>query len=345
MTQQKTTSFDIAYKAGVSQSTVSRALSGSPLVGKNTRDRIQAIAKEMNYKVDRNASNLRSQKTKTLAVLLFEEVGTDGAMINPFFLTMIGSITQAAAAYQYDVLLSFQQLSDDWYADYEESHRADGVICLGYGDYLTYNEKAHDLIHSNAHFVTWGPVIAGQESCFVGCDNTSSAMHAVNHLFNHGHTDIAFIGGADEHCPEFHQRYKGYKAALIHNNKVIKPHLQVDAQSSEASGYAAVEKLLSHQQPFDALFCASDLIAIGALRALRKNNLHVPNDVAVIGFDDIPSAAYVSPALTTIKQDTLDAGTVLVDKILQSINGGQPKSELLPAQLIVRESCGTASIR
>ncbi len=341
MTQQKTTSFDIAYKAGVSQSTVSRALSGSPLVGKETRIKIQAIAKELNYKVDKNASNLRSQKTKTLAVLLFDEAGTDNTMINPFFLTMIGSITQAAAAYQYDVLLSFQQLSDDWYADYEESHRADGVICLGYGDYLTYNEKAHDLIHSNAHFVTWGPVIAGQESCFVGCDNTSSAAQAVDHLFHSGREKVAFIGGADEHCPEFYQRYQGYKTAFSNSKKTLNPRLHVNAQNSEQSGFQAVQSLILTQESFDALFCASDLIAIGAIKALREHNIAIPREVAVIGFDDIPSASYVSPALTTIRQNTVDAGRILVEKILQSIHGEQPESEFLPAQLIIRKSCGT----
>lgn len=340
MPEQKTTSFDIAYRAGVSQSTVSRALRDSPLVGRQTRERIQAIAKEMNYKVDKNASNLRSQTTKTLAVLLFEDPGSGDAMINPFFLTMIGSITRAAAIHKYDVLLSFQQFSDDWHAEYEDSNRADGVICLGYGDYVSYSEKAHKLIHSNAHFVTWGPVIEGQQGCFVGCDNAEGATKAVKHLVGLGNKKIAFLGGADEHCPEFRQRFQGYKQALEAHALVADLKLQIDADSSEDDGYKAAKKLIEKNLSFDAIFAASDLIAIGAIKALKEHNVMVPEHVAVIGFDDIPTAAYMSPPLSTVKQNTLVAGEVLVDKIILSIQGEQPTSELLAAELIVRESCG-----
>ena len=142
----KPTSFDIAYRAGVSQSTVSRALRGSPLVSPETRRRIQAIAKEINYKVDKNASNLRRQHSVTLALLLFEDPTTDDSLINPFFLSMLGSITRACAHHGYDLLVSFQQLSDDWHADYQDSHKADGLILLGYGDYLEAKPKLQKLV-------------------------------------------------------------------------------------------------------------------------------------------------------------------------------------------------------
>ena len=131
----KATSFDIAYQAGVSQSTVSRALRDSHLVNLETRNRIKAIAKELNYKVDKNASNLRSQQSTTIALLLFEDPTSDDSQINPFFLSMLGSITRACSLRGYDLLVSFQQLSDDWHADYADCHKADGIILLGYGDY------------------------------------------------------------------------------------------------------------------------------------------------------------------------------------------------------------------
>lgn len=112
----KATSFDIAHRAGVSQSTVSRALSNSPLVNQETRDRIKQIAQELNYKVDKNASNLRKQRSNTIALLLFEDPSTDDSQINPFFISMLGSITKACSAANYDLLVSFQNLADDWHA-------------------------------------------------------------------------------------------------------------------------------------------------------------------------------------------------------------------------------------
>ena len=114
----KPTSFDIAFLAGVSQPTVSRALRGSPVVSLETRKRIEEIARQLNYRVDKNASNLRSQHSNTLALLLFEDPTADNSQINPFFLSMLGSITRASASRGYDLLISFQQLSRDWTQDY-----------------------------------------------------------------------------------------------------------------------------------------------------------------------------------------------------------------------------------
>ena len=139
--QGKPKAIDIAYLAGVSQPTVSRALRGSPMVSEETRRRIETIAQQLNYKVDKNASNLRRQHSDTLALLLFEDPTPDDSLINPFFLPMLGSITRACAQHGYDLLVSFQQLSDDWHVDYEDSRKADGLILLGYGDYLAYRRK------------------------------------------------------------------------------------------------------------------------------------------------------------------------------------------------------------
>src|SRR3954471_11993888 len=134
----KPTSIDIAYLAGVSQPTVSRALRGSPMVSEKTRLRIESIAQQLNYKVDKNASNLRSQHSNTLALLFFEDPTPDDSLINPFFLSMLGSITRATALRGYDLLISFQQLSGNWHTDYEDCRKADGIILLGYGDYQEY---------------------------------------------------------------------------------------------------------------------------------------------------------------------------------------------------------------
>lgn len=340
MKDEKTTSFDIAHLAGVSQPTVSRALRNSPLVSEETREKIQAIAKKLHYQVDINARNLRSKETKTLALLLCEDPGTDDSLINPFFLSMLGSITRASAKMGYDLLISFQQQSLNWNAEYEHANRADGIIFLGYGDYITYAEKIANLDRIGARFITWGPVLPDQPGHFIGCDNLNSAYIATRHLTDMGHKKIAFLGIASEHRPEFNQRYQGYVKALLDANLMVNPKLQIDADTSEEMGYEATLELLKSKLQFDAIFCASDLIAIGVINALKENNIRVPAEVAVVGFDNIPTASYTNPPLTTVQQDTMLAGKLLVENLLKLIRGEDIDSILMPAKLIIRDSCG-----
>jgi len=336
----KATSFDIAHQAGVSQSTVSRALRNSPLVNEETRARIHAIAKELNYKVDKNASNLRSQQSSTIALLLFQDPTSDDSQINPFFLSMLGSITRACTQQGYDLLVSFQQLEDDWHADYEDCHKADGIILLGYGDYTDYEEKLVQLEQQGTHFVRWGAVKEGQPGISIGCDNFQGGFDVTQHLINKGRKNIAFIGGASKRSPEFFDRYKGSCAAIEEAGIAVNPKLQIDAITTEQSGYAAALQLLALKQPFDAIFCASDLIAIGVIKALRERGKEIPKDIAVVGYDNIPLSEFIRPTLTTVQQDTKLAGEVLVETLLARIHEKDVKTTMLPATLIVRESCG-----
>jgi len=340
MSDRKPTSFDIAYRAGVSQATVSRALRDSPLVNEETRRRVQEIARELNYKVDKNARNLRSQKTRTVALLLNEDHGTGDSLINPFFLSMVASIISATADRNYDLLVSFQQFSEDWHADYEDANRADGIIFLGYGDYTTYVKKLNHLDEQNAHYITWGPVLPGQPGVSIGCDNYNGARKAVEYLLSLGRRDIAFVGGISEGSPEFKRRYEGYCQALTEAGIAINPALQVDAETSEDAGYQAALSLHERGLGFDAIFGASDLIAIGAMKAVEECGMTIPNDVAIMGFDDIPMAAYTHPPLSTVQQNTKLAGELLVDSLLKLMEGERFDSFLIPAELIIRGSCG-----
>ncbi len=337
----KPTSFDIAYMAGVSQATVSRALRNSPLVSKETRIKVQSVARQLNYKVDKNAANLRSQQTRTLALLLFEDPTSDDSLINPFFLAMLGNITRAAARNGYDLLVSFQQLSEDWHGEYEVSSRADGMILLGYGDYVSYAEKLAHLAEANAHFIIWGPMVEDQPGHSLGCDNVQGCYDASRHLLDLGHRRIAFIGGASEHCPEFLLRYQGYSKALTEAGTPVDKELQVDADNQEISGYQAAQQLLEDGREFSAVVCASDLMAIGAIKAFKENGKQVPGDVAVVGFDDIPAASYMNPPLTTVHQDTNLAGKLLVENLIKLIEGEAVESSLLAPSLVIRESCAS----
>ena len=336
----RVTSLDIAHRAGVSQATVSRVLRGSPLVNADTRCRVEEAVRELNYKVDRHASSLRTQRAGTLALLLFEDPTQDDSHINPFFLSMLGSITRACARQGHDLLVSFQQLSDDWHADYEDSMKADGLILLGYGDYLAYESKLARLVEQGTHFVRWGQVQPGQPGISIGCDNHAGGVLAGRHLLAQGRRRIAFLGDASTRFPEFFARYQGCDAALREAGAAMLPELQVDADSTEQAGADAASTLLARGLPFDAVFAASDLIAIGAMHALKQAGLRIPEDVAVVGFDGTSMALYANPPLTTVVQDTSKAGELLVQALLQQVREQPAQSAMLQPTLVVRASSG-----
>ncbi|HUD30563.1 MAG TPA: LacI family DNA-binding transcriptional regulator [Novosphingobium sp.] len=332
------TSFDIAYRAGVSQPTVSRALRGSKSVSAATRARIEAIARELNYSVDKNASSLRSQRSNTIALLFFEEQAPDDSKINPFFLAMLGAITRECANRGLDLLISFQKLEDDWHVRYQDSHRADGLILLGYGDYKLYEGRLRQLVGQGTHFVRWGSVNEANIGATVGSDNRGAGRMAGEHLIGLGRRRIAFLGQADEHYPEFADRYRGLCEALEACGIAPDPALQRDVVNLEDMGYAATRRLIDEGVPFDAVFAASDTIAVGAICALAEAGLAVPGEVAVMGFDDLPAASRTNPPLTTIMQDLKRAGEVLVETLAAQIEDREAPSRTLPARLVVRRS-------
>ncbi|WJG07885.1 LacI family DNA-binding transcriptional regulator [Aliiglaciecola sp. LCG003] len=337
----KATSFDIAHLAGVSQSTVSRALRDSPLVNQETKDKVKAIARELNYKVDKNASNLRQQQSRTIALLLFEDPTTDDSLINPFFLNMLGSITKASALAGYDLLISFQNMSDDWHAEFEDTNKADGIILLGYGDFVDYSDKLSQLEEQQTHFVRWGAQDKDHPGVSIGCDNYQGGFDITQHLIDAGRKHFAFIGGADSHAPEFQARYLGHCDALKQAGLAVIKDNQIEAFSTENSGYEAAQTLISKGHKVDAIFCASDLIAIGVIQAYQDQQLNVPNDVAVVGYDNIPVSRFTNPGLTTVAQNTALAGELLVNSLLKLISGAVVEPQLMQVEVVVRQSCGS----
>jgi len=343
MKVENPTSRDIADLAGVSQATVSRALRNSPLVREETRQRIQQIARDLNYFVNRNAAGLRTHQSNTIALLLFDDTeGTDTQM-NLFFLSMLDNITRSAARLGYDVLVSLQQLTADWHIEYQASHRADGLILLGYGDYAEYREKLAALAAANTRFIIWGPIVKDQPGHSFGCDNESGGYQATKHLIDLGRRRIAYIGRMARRSPEHAARYDGYARALREAGLEPDDRLRVPTDNSERLGYEAVQQLLARGDPFDAIFAVTDLIAIGAIRALQDAGLRIPDEVSVVGFDDMPLAAHVTPALTTVQQNSQMGGEGLVESIVSLIKGEPVQSKLMAPKLIVRESCGAKS--
>ncbi len=337
--QRRPTSFDIAALAGVSQPTVSRALSGNSSVSEATRAKVFAAARELHYKVNKNASGLRLQQSRTLAILFFDEQSPDGAVINPFYLSLLGPMVRRCAEFGYDLLISFQQLSSDWHVDYEDSSKADGIILLGYGDYLQYRPRLEKLIELGTHFVRWGSGGEGQIGTTISCDNEQGGFDAAAHLLDRGRRKIAFIGSAEAGYPEVQERWRGYCRALRAAGIEPEEQLRADAAPSEAEGRAALEILLERGAEFDAIFAASDVAAIGAMHALQQVGRGVP-EIAIVGFDDIPAASLSSPPLTTVTQDTRIIADALIDTLIEAIEVGEANDRLLPVRLTVRESSG-----
>lgn len=336
MTQRRPTSFDIAALAGVSQPTVSRALSGNPAVSEATRQRVLAAAEQLNYKVDKNASGLRRQQAKTLALLFFEEM-PDHSQINPFYLSLLGPMVRRCADRGYDLLISFQQLSSDWHVDYEDSRKADGIILLGYGNYLQYRPKLEKLVERGTHFVRWGSTGEGGIGATVSSDNEQGGFEATTHLLGMGCRRIAFVGTGGPGFPEVQERWRGYCRALRAAGIEPDDRLRADASPSERDGRAAVAELMRRGADFDSIFAVSDVAAIGAMHALQQSGRGVP-ETAVVGFDDIPAASLASPPLTTVTQNAHGAAEALIDTLIQAIESGTATDQVLPVKLTVRES-------
>jgi DNA-binding LacI/PurR family transcriptional regulator len=340
MKVENPTSRDIADIAGVSQATVSRALRNSPLVRPETRERIQEIARELNYFVNRNAAGLRTHQSNTIALLMFDETGGEDAESNPFFLPMLGYISRSAASVGYDVLVSLQQLTDDWHIEYQASHRADGLILLGYGDYVSYREKLDALAAANTRFVIYGAAGANQPGLSIGCDNVAGGRMATQRLLEVGRRRVAILGDTSRRHPEFASRYDGYAAALGEAGLDVDKSFAIHADNTEEDAYRAMQEFLAGGASFDAIFAVTDVLAIGGMRALADAGKQVPDDISVVGFDDLPRAASFNPPLTTVQQNIREASDSLVRTIVGLIEGKDVESVQMQPKLIVRQSCG-----
>lgn len=332
----KATSVDVAVAAGVSQSTVSRALGGVGGISEETRARVVAAARALNYTLDHRAARFRTGATNTIAVVILTMPGQHAADINPFYLELLGAIGGAAAEKGYDLLLSFQGAEETLRAGFETSGRADGTIVVG-----SARNSAGWAFFAEAHaagerIVCWGAPDDALPT--VRCDNRAAAAAAVAHLVERGRSRIAFLGPGWEHQRSYAERREGYVAALAERGLLPIEADEPGGGDRESQGHAATLALLDEARAPDAIFAASDLLAFGAMRALRERGLLVPDDVALVGFDGIAATTQVTPPLTTIAQDCRAAGTALVEAMLDAIAGHEPAFATVPMRLVARES-------
>jgi len=328
---------DIARMAGVSESTVSRALAGSTLVAAKTRQRILDIAHNANFSINEQARNLALKQARTIEIIFPIERGTLQQVSDPFFVDMLAVLTDELGKHGYDVLIS---RSPPW--DEERpgcaflGARADGVIFVGQG---RHRSEIRDFARRHGKVVVWGAVSPDDDYCVVGSDNVGGGRTATSHMLALGRRRIAFLGDTD--LPEMRQRFEGYCEALkahglsVDDQLVI--HTPFDIEKAREVSKPFVELF---PRRFDGIFACSDMIAIAPVANLRQTGIKVPEAVSVVGFDDVPSSAHVSPSITTIHQRIHRAGQILVEKLLSILNGETPDPVMMETELIVRQSCG-----
>ncbi|EGF93670.1 bacterial regulatory protein, lacI family protein [Asticcacaulis biprosthecium C19] len=339
--KRQPTCIDVAATAGVSQATVSRVLNKSSLVKDSTRDRVLKAAEVLKYKIDNNARFLRSSRVRTLALLILEDMEEQHSDINPFFLPIVGSIVRYAADRGYEVMISLQRESNAWGAGYCLSRPAEGIIFLGSKNFDTYAENFRSHNQKDDNWVVWGLDKVENGKICVASDNSSGAYDAVNHLIASGRRRIAYIGKTDTDHWEFLERYDGYGSALSDAGIAADPALVVDSQLKIDDGAEAVRRLLDAGTKFDAIFASTDILGLGAMRELMSRGYKIPEDVSVIGFDDLWVCNIAWPRLSSVRQDTEAAARRLVDSVCALIEGEPAQSVRIPTQLVLRESCSS----
>jgi DNA-binding LacI/PurR family transcriptional regulator len=262
---------DIARLAGVSVSAVSLALRGSSMISEATRERIVALARSLNYRVNVGAQTLRTKRNRTVAVVVPYSASDRHHIFEPFYLSLIGSIADALLNRGYQMLLSRADLTSDELAVLYESGQACGIV-------LTGAQRPHDqcnrLALDKVPLVVWGPPMAQQLYCSVGSDNLQGARVAVEHLIGRGARHIAFLG--DNTLPEGRQRYAGYLAAIEAAGLSVDTRLQATPTDPAADMPAILEGLLKDEPGLDAVFASGDVLAMQAVLALGQMGRRVP---------------------------------------------------------------------
>jgi DNA-binding LacI/PurR family transcriptional regulator len=324
---------DIARIAGVSKSTVSRALNGSPLVSDDTKREIVAIAKAHNFKPSSIARNLSMRSSRAVAFVTHAYSEADCCVSDPFSLEIMGGIAIGLHELGYDLLIVHIDPEDsDWVGQYLETGKVDGFILM------TSNRKRHhieELMAAGAPFVAWGPGPGGY--CTVCCDDRKGGRMATDRLLSLGRRRIAFLGGPRVET-EVGLRYDGYAEALTAAGCKVDARRVVFSEWTERGASRAMEELLSRDGSIDAVFVNSDLMAVAALRVLAGRRLRVPEDVAVIGYDNLSLSAYATPALTTVSQNVPLAGKLLARDLISFIEKGIVTTSVLPTELVIRDS-------
>ena len=325
---------DIGRLAGVSKSTVSRALSGSPLISEETTKRIRAIAKEHNFQLNIPARRLSLKQSNTIAFVTNAHKHKYSCL-DLFTFEILGGIMGALHDNGYDLLMVNIDPGDNhWAVEHLEAGKADGFILM-----TSSRKQSHIklLAEMGAPFVAWGIPLPKYNYCTVTGDNFNGGKLATERLISLGRRSIAFLGGPKEEM-EIQYRYEGYVAALKAVGITPDPSLVTHCEFWDSSAVTETRALLAQAPGFNALFANNDLMAIEAMRVLHEAGKRVPEDVAVIGYDNLTISVECTPTLTTISQNVHVAGRMLAQNLLQYLKTRVVTHVTMPVELVVRQS-------
>ena len=334
---------DIARKAGVSRSTVSRVINNEPYVSAKTREKVLAVIKEVGFSPNPGARMLVTRRTQVIGIVIPHTLAV--VFEDPYYFpTLLQGIAEAAQKRDYATLLWVGHSNEDeerFYHRVLQNRLMDGLVIASATSEVSIVER---LLKNRTPFVmVERPAVYADQISYVTVDNVRAAQTAVEHLINQGRRRIGTITGDLENT-DGQDRLTGYQNALRKAGLPVDPALIVAGHFSRRSGYLGMKMLL--KQGVDAVFAASDTTALGALQAMGEVGVRVPEDVAIVGFDDLPLALDASPQLTTIRQPIeqkgYQAAALLLDLLEGAVDG--PQQILLPTQLVIRQSSGADTL-
>lgn len=336
------TSSQVAERAGVSRATVSFVLNDVPNKGisEKTRQRVLDAARELGYLPNVAARSLAGGSTGTVAVVIAR---SDHLHFDAYLPRLLSTVNDHFHAYGYKVLIEAaddQDKAPGEFVNLLRGKRVDGLIVANMRS--IDRQYVRELSQHGFPVVAPGNGLEPFFSRFTAENDVTTAQVATRHLVDLGHRRIAHIPFAPTTFDAVNLRRAGYERALEEGGITPDPKLVVCADISARSGYLAMQKLIKRKLDFTAVFAGNDTVALGAMRALVEAGLRIPDDVAVVGYDDIPLAAFAIPSLTTLSTDPVAAGIESVEMLIAQING-EPYTPLdvpYDAKLIIRESCG-----
>jgi LacI family transcriptional regulator len=326
---------DIARKCGVSRSTVSRVINQEANVSPDTRQRVMDVIQKINFQPNLAARGLAAGHTQVIGLVI--PTGVMAIFTDPYFPLVIQGVSAACNARGYSVML--------WLAEPEYERRTisqilyngliDGVVV---SSMLVNDPLIERLYESKRPFITIGRHPTNDKIDYVDADNRAGSYQGVLHILRTGHRRVGVINGPRNTIAS-QDRYQGYLDALRERGMPLIPELVAEGEFSDTTGYLAMKRLLPHCP--DAVFVASDAMAFAAMRAIQEAGLRIPEDIAVVGFDDIPAAANSKPPLTTVRQPIQRTGSVAAEMLVDMIEhpDPQPRRIVLPTELVIRSSC------
>lgn len=327
------TIYDVAKKTGYSITTVSKVLNNYPNVSEKAKEKVEKVVKELGYMPNSSARTLATKKSKMIGVVFSEN--SDVGITHPYFSKVFESFRQQVELYNYDMLfVSRNSENNQSYYDHLRNRGVDGVIVVSES-----HEVENELIGSDIPVVFIDALIENMNVVY--SDNKFGSRMAVDYLYELGHRKIAHITGKPTLFTAM-ERIQGFQTAIEKHELTIPANYIVDGgYFTYEGGRVAMMKLLTLTDPPSAVYVSGDKMAIGAIKAVKEAGLRVPEDISIVGFDDISIAKYTDPALTTIRQDTDRIGRQAAVLLLDEIDNNSKicRTKVIPVSLVKRDSC------